>query len=212
MPYKNIVYTKLRCELLADERFTDKLDDEGKLMFFCLLLMAGVKENRIPDDEKYLKRVLNLQISEQKIREKLTEVFNAFPKTVSIDGVIKFKNYNKLHNPLGKPEGTPKDTQRRDLIYNIIKEYIRIKRYNIDNDPFILNQLIKRNCKAAKELLILSKANLENVVRCMGWFNDICEKKDFSWSLETICKWYPEWVKDKDYKPSALERFEVKKG
>ena len=199
MPYKNIIFTKLRCELITDERFTDKLDDEGKLMFFCLLLLAGVKENKIPDDAKWLKRTLNLSLEEQKIREKLQEIFKTFSKTFSKNGFIKFKNYSKLHNPLGKSEGTPQDVQRMDKIYKIIEEYIKKKRYIVINEDGsknqeVINALIKRNLRTTKRMLLLTKGDPAKIIKAMEWFGDICDQKGFSWTLETIEKWLPEYL------------------
>ncbi len=189
----------MRCELATDERFTDRLDDEGKLLFFCLLLLAGVKENKIPDDEKWLKRTLNLSMEVQKIREKLNEIFKTYKKTFSENGFIKFKNYSKLHNPLGKSEGTPKDTQRMDKIKKIIEEYIKKKRYIVTNEngsknKEVIGALFKRNCRIAKQMLLLSKGEIEPIFKAMEWFGEICDKKGLSWTLETIEKWLPEYL------------------
>ncbi|KKK94907.1 hypothetical protein LCGC14_2678140, partial [marine sediment metagenome] len=94
-----IIYTKLKNELATDERFTDKLDDCGKLMYFCLLLLAGLKENRIPDDPNYIKRVLNLHEKPEIIREKLDIILKVYKKTVSeINKIQEWVDKFKLIN------------------------------------------------------------------------------------------------------------------
>ncbi len=196
MPYKNIIYTKLKSELATDERFTEQLDDYGKLMYFSLLLLAGVKENKIPNDENYIKRLLNLQEKPEIIREKLDAVLKTFPKLVSANGYLKFKNYNKMHNPLGKSQGDTK-VAPKDALYNIIKEYIIKKNYNPENNPTINNVLIKRNCKPAKELWLLANGNVEKIKEAINKLGDSFNSKGLSWSLETIEKWYMDFVSNK---------------
>ena len=108
MPYTNIVYVKFKLELLSDIRFTDQLDDEEKLLYMGLLLLAGLTHNNIPDEPRFIQRHLNLTLSEAKITEKITKICSVFPKVVRKSHFINFKNFNALHNYIGKSLGLPK--------------------------------------------------------------------------------------------------------
>lgn len=111
MPYKNIVFVKFRIELLSDIRFLDQLDDEGKLIFMGLLLLAGFTQNRIPNNPIFIKRQLNLTLSEGKIDKYITQICTIFPKTIRNSQFIKFKNFNRLHNWIGSKIGEEKESQ-----------------------------------------------------------------------------------------------------
>ena len=111
MPYKNIVFVKFRLELLSDIRFTDKLDDEGKLVFMGLLLLAGRTNNQIPKDPVFIKRHLNLSLSEAKISQNIAKIQTIFPKLIGNSQTLKFKNFNKIHNWLGSAKGDTSETQ-----------------------------------------------------------------------------------------------------
>jgi hypothetical protein len=81
----------------------------------------------------------------------------------------------------------------KNRIDKIIEGYITKKNFNPNNDKDIKNLLFKRNVRVAKELLVMAENNDETVVSCMNWFADICNKKNLSWTLETILKWLPEY-------------------
>ena len=114
MPYTNIVYVKFKLEMLSDIRFTDKLDDEEKLLFMGLLLLAGLTHNNIPDEPKFIKRHLNLALEESKISEKITKICLVFPKVVRKSHFINFKNFNALHNYIGKSKGNTWDSPKEE--------------------------------------------------------------------------------------------------
>ena len=111
MPYRNIVFIKLFWKeiLYGDDRFTDQLNDDQKGLFLMLFLLLGATENHIKNDAKYIKRVLNLSKSPEKIRKDLDKILEVFPKCVVKDGYIKFKNFNKLRNRIEASKGTPRD-------------------------------------------------------------------------------------------------------
>ena len=96
-------FVKFKLELLADPRFTDKLDDEGKLVYMGILLLSGLTNNKIPFDCAYIKRTLNLHFSIEKINEKITQIRSIFPKFVVIKNgeaetsFISFKNFENVH-------------------------------------------------------------------------------------------------------------------
>lgn len=87
----------------------------------------------------------------------------------------------------------------KNRIEEIIREYIRVKNYptilsNGEKDKGLINSIYKRNCKVAKELAVISNGDIPKVLKVMAWFGGICDKKGLSWSLETILKWYPEYL------------------
>jgi hypothetical protein len=231
MPYSNVVFVKLLCELAHDRRFTDGLDDDGKLVYFCLLLFMGLTKNDTPNDPKWMKRTLNLTQNEQKIVEKINEITSIFPKTVVKNGSIKFLNYNSLHNYIGKSlknntdflwmsqKRKEKNKKRKEKIREIIEGFIRIKKFpvrleNGDKDKNLENYLFKRNVRAAGELAEICEDNANKVIEAMEWFGGICEKKGLTWGLETIVKWYPEYLvkgRVEDTIPNTLIPF-LKKG
>ena len=191
MPYKNIHYKQLRVELAHDYRFTDECNDEQKALFLYLLLLAGVTENQIPNNEKYIKRVLNLAISEQKIRENLDKLLKTFPKLYSQDGFVKFKKFNKLHNYIGKSKGNPKESPglavSKERIERIIYAYIEAQDWD-KNDYMGWG----RDTKAIKTLLL--KANDDKVIEGIKWIS----KQGYSWTLETLIRLWPAFMVNKD--------------
>lgn len=202
MPYSNIVWVKLFWKQLLhdDDRFIGQLNDEQKGLYLCLLLLAGATNNNIKNDENYIKRVLNLSENTQKIRENLEKIFQVFPKILVKDGFLKFKNFKKFHNYLKdsqrKPEGTPQDSTR---IEEIIREYIKKRRYTVVNEDGsknkeIINALFKRNCRTAKQMLLMTKGKSEPIIKAIDWFGSFWDSKNLSWTLETIEKWLPEYL------------------
>lgn len=109
MPYKNIVYVKFHIDLLSDIRFTDKLDDNGKLIYMGLLLLAGRTNNQIPNNPIFIKRNLNLNLTEERISQEISEIRGIYPKLIGNSQYLKFKNFNKIHNYYEK---TPKEEKQ----------------------------------------------------------------------------------------------------
>ena len=183
------------------------------MLYFCLLLMAGITKNSTPNDENYLKRTLNLGQNNQKIRENLTFLTKTFPKLFSKDGMVKFKNFRKLHHYIGKSEGTPQELQR---MRKIEREYIERKKYNIllpdgSENKDKINILYKQHCRAIKQLLIFADGKEDDVLEAIGWLGDSFDKKGLDWNINTIVKWYPEWEKTGKKSPE-LKRLEATLG
>ncbi len=225
MPYANIHWIKLKLEILNDKRFIFDCNNDQKWLYIGLLLLAGNTRNSISNDENYIKNRLNLPETSQKIRENLDHLLKIFPKMLSKDGIIKFKNFNDLHNKLGNYFGTPLELQENSKgnkekiriekirIEKIIYTYIDKKGFNPTKNEAIRNLLYKRNCRTARNLAILSKGEYEKITEAMNWFGDICDKKGYSWTLETIEKWFPEYlVKGKAVEyDKLLEKYNLKK-
>jgi hypothetical protein len=168
-----------------------------------LLLLAGATNNNIKNDENSIKRVLNLQENPENIRKNIDKICNVYPKLVAQNGFLKFKNFKKIHNYLRNADGTPKESPssalRRIDIDKIIEEYIKKKKFVVTNQDGSKNQelisaIYQRNCRIAKKLLLISNKNTDKVIKAMEWFGGLCDKKNLSWTLETIEKWFPEFL------------------
>ena len=113
MPYKNIVFVKLKMELLSDYRFTDLLSDRQKLLYLGLILLAGQMENKIPNDALYIKRRLNLSFSAEEIKSDIEIIAKIFPKFLIKDNFLSFSNFEEIHNyRFRKSPGIPKQKLR----------------------------------------------------------------------------------------------------
>lgn len=98
MPYTNIVFVKLLVELAKDYRFTDRLNDSQKLLYFGLLLLSGVTDNQTPNDPAWIKRALNLQMSAELIELEVIHIREVFDKLCLRNGLLQFEKWETLHN------------------------------------------------------------------------------------------------------------------
>jgi hypothetical protein len=206
MPYANIYYIKLQLEILNDKRFIFDLTSDQKWLFIGLLLLAGSTKNSIPDDEKYLKNRLNMPENDSKIRENISILLAKFPKLVSKDGILKFKNFNKLHNPIREIQrdtnGHPMVAIDREIVEICRKRYIELKGYdfkNLDSDFY------GRTGKAIKNLVFKAKGEVDLVLAGLDWIS----KQSYEWTLETLIKKWADFMKVKDT-PEILKKW-VKK-
>jgi hypothetical protein len=106
----------------------------------------------------------------------------------------------------------------KNTLDKIILHYITIKKFPVYNkdgskDKELEKAIWVRNVKTAKKLAILAKGKVDSVIEAINWFGNICDKKGLSWTLETIEKWYPEFlVKGKtDSYDALLAQFNLKK-
>jgi len=115
MPYKNIVWVKLKLELLSDYRFTDLLSDSQKLLYICLILLSGDTENAIPNDSRWIRRRLNLISDIDTIEKDLIKILETYPKLIKGDTTISFVNFQELHNyKFGKSQKSIRDVQEEE--------------------------------------------------------------------------------------------------
>lgn len=124
MPYTNIVFVKLQMELLGDYRFTEMLNDQQKLLYLGLLMLAGDRKNEIPNKPAYIKRRLNLEATEDEVKKNLQAIGNAFPKILISGDTISFANWEKIHNYI--PKGFPEEIQRNSQNKNKNENKIEI--------------------------------------------------------------------------------------
>jgi len=204
MPYSTIHWIKLEKRLLNDYRFYS-MSEESQLIYVKILMLAAETSNKIPKNNGLIKSALRSKQSDNKIEECINEIKTNFPKFKENKGFYFFKEWGTRCNWIVKKElpknseGTPKDSVDKNRIDKIIEEYIRVKKYptilpNGEKDKGLLSSLYKRNCKVAKDLVLISNGDTDKVIKAMAWFGGICDKKSLSWSLETILKWYPEYL------------------
>src|SRR3990167_1052037 len=185
MPYKNITWIKLKfIDLMTDpdRRFVDLLNDEQKGLYLMLLLLMGYYKNQIPNDPPTLQRVLNLSEKPEKIAQNLDVICKVFSRGIRKSHFLKFKNYNKFHNPIGKSEGNPQDTPQdstrveesrveKSRVYIYKQEFL--KRFNeVTGVPYIFN--FGKDNKLLKELLIFDD---KDALLLINEFFDSCKEK-----------------------------------
>ena len=189
MPYTNIHWIKLKMELLNDKRFIFDCNDGQKWLYVGLLLLAGSTNNATPNDEKYLKNRLNLLDSDPNIRQNIDFLLATFPKLISKNGLLKFKNFNKLHNRLGNSNGTPKDAKKRTdkiRIDKIRDEFIKLKKWQGQTFD---KSFYGRTGVAINKLLGLTNQDSE-IIDCLRWAS---KKWPDMWILETCIKKWPDF-------------------
>ena len=195
MPYRNITFIKLLWKDLLhdDDRFTERLDDDEKGLYLMLLLLAGATNNNIKNDENYLKRVLNLRKNSENLRKNVDKILEVFPKLVSANGYLKFKNFKKIHNYIRNADSTPKESQRfaKNRVEEIRKEYIRLKGWDIAD---FTSDDYGRTGKAIHTILTKAKDN-EEAIRALQWAS---QQKWCDWTLETVCKKWGDFAKPED--------------
>jgi len=196
MPYKNVHYIKLMLELLDDPRFIKECNDSQKLDYILWLCMAGLTQNNSPNDPKWFKTRFNLNKETAEIEVNIRFLKTLFPKMFfqryKNKDVIKFSNFKKLHNPIGKSQGTPREilgSSQNIIEYNrIIIEYNRIK---YSNKAHFTSSDYKRFYKACKNLFIKASKNTSLILECVGW---VSKQGYTDWTLETCFKKWDDFI------------------
>ena len=96
-------------------------------------------------------------------------------------------------------------------IDKILYAFLDFKKYPKDKE--MLGFYYKRHTNTIKQLLLLSKGDAAQVIEAMKWFGAICDKRGLSWTLETIMRWFPEFLvkgKTSSY-DLLLDKFNLKK-
>lgn len=195
-------------ELFDDKRFIKECSDSQKLDYILWLGMAGLTQNESEEDLEWFKKRFNLSKEVDEIRSNLCFLLKTFKKMYlqqrNGKKVIKFKKFKELHNPLRHADGTPKDSQRtaQNIIYKIIEEYIKLKGWGEQvKDKEVLSSVIQRHCKPVKQLFLLTNKDLDLTFRALRWTAGMCSHKGLEWTLETVIRWYPEFLKHKRPEP-----------
>lgn len=205
MPYAYIHYIKVKIEILNDKRFIFDLNETEKWLYLGLLILAGSTQNKIPDDANYLKNRLNLTNTNSEITEMTTKIVRTFPKLIRNRGFLKFKNFSKLHNIIGKSEGSPKEVHRKASIDKIILDYIRIKGWVslTEKNKNLTSEIYQRNGRVTKRFLTMVNDDTKIAGEAIEGLGKTFDGKGLSWTLETIVKHFPDWLKNKKEKTPA---------
>lgn len=146
MPYKNIIFVKIKLELINDYRYTDRLNDNQKLLYLSLIMLAGAMDNKIPNDAGYIKRQLNLKYPVETIEQDLLVLTDVFPKLLLSNGLLSFTNFREIHNfVLGNPKSGFGSSQIKS---RVDKEKSRVDIDKIRKEPISFNPKV---CKMVKE-------------------------------------------------------------
>lgn len=201
MPYSNIVFVKIFWKKLLFEdkkgRFVEQLNDDQKGLFLMLFLLAGATNNNIKNDENFLKRILNLREKTEKIRENLDKILEVFSDTFRQGEYLNFKKFKKLHNWKRKDKGTPKEIQsiipdkdkEKEIRKRIEKEYITLKGW--DKEDLDSSDYARMN-RRINELILKAKGNDTQIVSALNW---VANQNYADWTLETILKKWPDFMK-----------------
>jgi hypothetical protein len=156
---------------LNDKRFIFDLNNDQKWLYIGLLLLAGSTKNSIPNDENYIKNRLNLPENSPKIRENIETLLKVFPKLLTKNGNLIFKNFNDLHNKIGNYFGTPSDTQsdakgnkEKRRTEQIRTEYVKLKGWVGQS---LSKDFYGRSGKAINKLCLLGTD--EEILACLKW-------------------------------------------
>ena len=220
MPYSNIHWIKLEKRLLNDYRFYS-MSEEAQLIYVKFLMLAAETDNKMPKNTGLIKNALRSKQTENKIQECINEIKNNFPKFKEHKGLYFFKEWGTRCNWIVNKElqrnskGTPKDAieeKRIDKIRidKILHAFVERKNYPKEH----LSYYYKRYTNTIKTLLTLAGGDTDKVIKAIDWFGGICDKKNLSWTLETIEKWFPDYLVKGEREmniPDSLKQFmEVK--
>ena len=208
MPYKNIRFIKLMLELADDDRFTIDCNDNDKLIYFLLLLLAGLTINKIPNRPEYILKRFNLNLKTDEISTSIQRLIQFFPKLYQQNfkgkTLLKFRKFKKYHNLIGNSQGTPEELL--GSAQNRIDK-IRIDKNRIDNTTredlkiiylFAFKKSIKEFTKLQEQSFIkrnlrasglLKGYPLERITEVMDW---LIKNAEFKWTLESVGKFIDE--------------------
>lgn len=225
MPYTSIHWIKLEKRLLNDHRFF-LMSEKAQLFYVKLLLLCATCNNKVPRDYRILSQLLRVNgISEKELTTAFDEIRASFPKVLIHKDYYYIKDFKNRHNwvaPQELPEnseGSAKDSLSKvkkridiDKIRYITDSYISLKKFptlleNGQKDQTLITAIYKRNGRVVKELLAVAKDDEKLVEEAMLWLAEALEKKDLNWTLETVLKWFPEFLV-KGKKSEALKRLE----
>ena len=202
MPYVNIHWIKLEKRLLNDYRFY-AMTEEAQLIYVKFLMLAAETDNKIPKNDGLIKSALRSRQTEVKIKECINEIKANFPKFKENKGFYFFQEWGTRCNWIinkelrRNSEGLPKEAIDKiridkNRIDNILYAFLEKKNY--PKEPQDLSFYYKRFTNPIKRLLLLTKGDPAKVIKAMDWFGGLCDQKGFSWTLETIEKWLPEYL------------------
>lgn len=172
--------------------------------WICLELIGQQGDNyRLSGVKSWQKALKNISKFEDKKIEKLLNRFSELNlichKSMNKGELYipKMKNYSDDYTKkIRRVSEHSSDNVHVDKIRidKIIQEYIRVKKWDssIKENPQLLTDIYKRNCKPAKNLILI--ANDDNlVIRAIENMARQYDDKKLSWTLETVTKHYLEF-------------------
>jgi len=116
MPYSNIKFVKLFLSLFSeDDRFLYQLNESQQLLYIKMLYMAGVTNNHITKNSRFIRNKINYHHEEDCFLSDIERIKTVFHRFKEKDGFYCFDNFEELHNYVfkkGNSKGTPKELQR----------------------------------------------------------------------------------------------------
>lgn len=124
VPYKNIIFVKFFIQntneitgLPHSKKYTEDCDDDMKFIYDHAIMTAGLLKNKIPGNGKYMKRIFNLEMSEEQISQNLLKISQIFPEIkrfLDNQGNVYYslKKFYMIHNRMPNKEGKKDDKQK----------------------------------------------------------------------------------------------------
>ena len=173
-------------------------------------MLAAETDNKIPKNNGVIKSALRSKQTESKVDECIIEIKNNFPKFKENKGFYYFQEWDNRCNWINNRElrrnsaGTPQDgADKKDIdiekIRRIIDTFIAKKAFPVlqpdgTKDKVLESSIYARNVRVAKDLIRISKGNIDKVIEIMEWTATELNKKGLNWNLNTVLKWYPEYL------------------
>ena len=174
--------------------------------WLCIEIVAQQgQKNRIKNTKSWKKALRSASnLSEEKIEKLLKSMaeLNLINANALKDGdlwIPKLRKYgDEYYDRLGRLSRQGRDfvVLDKNRLDKITTHYIQLKGWKIENNKDLLNDIYKRNVRPAKKLFNLLKNEAE-VLKAMQWVAQTCQNKGLQWTLETVIKWYPDFLKYK---------------
>ena len=190
------------CDMHTNLKIQELIEREGAegyaIWILCLEMVGKEGKKGKIDGQKRWQKGLE-KVFQWSGNGKVGKILNTLAEIKLINP--KSLNYGNLHIPEFTKRGD--DYFRRQLrtkseqptekvpleeIRRIIDYIIDKKRIDIDKNPHLITFSYKRYGRVAKELALISDFNFDVAKQAIDWVAEWCEKKGYSWELETVVK------------------------
>ncbi len=154
----------------------------------------------LKEDENYIwsdRVIRNLEKRNAKRQDKV----DAGRKGGIISAMTRHKDL--LEAPLKQNE--PKESKVKESKVKLKSDLLSIvlKYKELKNWEKVSSEFYPRNIKTAK-IILKDCQTAQGAVAFLEWCSERAKSKNLDWSLETCIKWFGEWQKSKDNKPSGV--------
>lgn len=178
---RKLVWFKWHVDCLQDYNFMN-LSTPAKWLFIGLICLACKHKNAIPRDENWLKNILlKDETNTNNISNLLTELL------ASQLIVISQTDARPIREDKNREDKIRKETD----LQKVVKAYFIKKEYK-DKWEDWCKIYFRRYCKPAKQLIDYFK-DYKKAVDCIDDLGSFYDKKDLTWTLDTIVKNAPDW-------------------